>query len=61
MVANPKDHQKTQIFTMRFKTVAKLQLQSSNKIIFMVGGGWSPKHKELTVLRGYNIRKIDKQ
>ena len=38
-------HQSPKIFTLRFITVAKLQLRSINENNFMVGG--SPQHEEL--------------
>ena len=34
---DPRDHRETQMFTLQFITVAKLQLGSSNEVILRLG------------------------
>jgi hypothetical protein len=51
------DHWKTQIFTLQFITVTKLQLCSSNKNNFMVGGLCNMRK---TVLKGSSIREVER-
>lgn len=48
-------HQKTQIFTLCFLIVAKLQLWSSKKFFY----GWGVNTTWGTLLKGHNFRKVE--